>query len=335
MAGEEIAIEAGLRSSNPLDVMPDEIPFDMPLQRRISHEQHHDQRWNPDLLQGLGQRTACSFQPWLAPQRGRWEDQMIFLASPNYRCIAHDRRGHGRCSQPWNGNDMDTYAADLAVLVQTLDRNAYLEHTLVEMNHRIKNHFQMLAALLDIQVDAQTQTLSAECVTRMRAHLQALAALHDLLTQSARERTNEDRLSARAILDQMIATMQMLAVGKRIHYHAEEVTVSARQAVVLAMITHELVNNALKYGSENIKVTLTSREEIAVLKVCDDGPGFPALHVTRHNSGVGRELVQRMSHQDMRGSVRYENLPYKGTTAVVEFPLNVDTESLDLHGQID
>ena len=50
-----------------------------------------------------------------------FEDQMFFLASHGYRCIAHDRRGHGRSSQPWNGNDMDTYADDLAELVQKLD----------------------------------------------------------------------------------------------------------------------------------------------------------------------------------------------------------------------
>src|SRR2546427_6992382 len=54
-----------------------------------------------------------------------WEDQMVFLASRGYRCIANDRRGHGRSSQPWSGNDMDTYADDLAALVETLDlRNA-------------------------------------------------------------------------------------------------------------------------------------------------------------------------------------------------------------------
>ena len=50
-----------------------------------------------------------------------FEDQMFFLASRGYRCIAHDRRGNGRSSQPWNGNDMDTYADDLAELVQKLD----------------------------------------------------------------------------------------------------------------------------------------------------------------------------------------------------------------------
>jgi non-heme chloroperoxidase len=50
-----------------------------------------------------------------------WEDQMFFLASQGYRCIAHDRRGHGRSSQPWQGNDLDTYADDLAALVKQLD----------------------------------------------------------------------------------------------------------------------------------------------------------------------------------------------------------------------
>jgi non-heme chloroperoxidase len=50
-----------------------------------------------------------------------FEDQMFFLAQHGYRCIAHDRRGHGRSSQPWRGNDMDTYADDLAELVEMLD----------------------------------------------------------------------------------------------------------------------------------------------------------------------------------------------------------------------
>ncbi len=50
-----------------------------------------------------------------------WEAQMFFLGSHGYRCIAHDRRGHGRSSQPWDGNEMDTYADDLAALIDALD----------------------------------------------------------------------------------------------------------------------------------------------------------------------------------------------------------------------
>jgi non-heme chloroperoxidase len=56
-----------------------------------------------------------------------WDDQLFFVASNGYRAIAHDRRGHGRSSQPWDGNDMDHYADDLAALIEALDlHNAVL-----------------------------------------------------------------------------------------------------------------------------------------------------------------------------------------------------------------
>jgi non-heme chloroperoxidase len=72
---------------------------------------------------GMGQPVVFSHGWPLSADA--FEDQMFFLASRGYRCIAHDRRGHGRSSQPWNGNDLDTYADDLAELTAHLDlRNA-------------------------------------------------------------------------------------------------------------------------------------------------------------------------------------------------------------------
>jgi len=68
---------------------------------------------------GSGQPIVFS-HGWLL-SADAFEDQMFYLASRGYRCIAHDRRGHGRSSQPWNGNDMDTYANDLAELVSHLN----------------------------------------------------------------------------------------------------------------------------------------------------------------------------------------------------------------------
>ena len=49
-----------------------------------------------------------------------WDDQAMLVANNGYRAIAHDRRGHGRSSQPWAGNELDTYADDLALLIETL-----------------------------------------------------------------------------------------------------------------------------------------------------------------------------------------------------------------------
>ena len=60
-----------------------------------------------------------------------FEDQMFFLASRGYRCIAHDRRGHGRSDQTWHGNDLDTYADDLAALTESLglERAIHVGHS--------------------------------------------------------------------------------------------------------------------------------------------------------------------------------------------------------------
>lgn len=68
---------------------------------------------------GMGQAVVFSHGWPLSSDS--WEAQMLFLASHGYRCIAHDRRGHGRSSQTWAGNDMNTYADDLAILIETLD----------------------------------------------------------------------------------------------------------------------------------------------------------------------------------------------------------------------
>src|ERR671917_1462954 len=68
-----------------------------------------------------GEGQAVVFSHGWPLSADAFEDQMLFLAERGFRCIAHDRRGHGRSSHPWTGNDMDTYADDLAVLLETLD----------------------------------------------------------------------------------------------------------------------------------------------------------------------------------------------------------------------
>ena len=69
---------------------------------------------------GSGPKTVVFSHGWPL-SADAWEDQMLFLAANGYRCIAHDRRGHGRSSQPWDGNNYDTFAGDLDTLASTLN----------------------------------------------------------------------------------------------------------------------------------------------------------------------------------------------------------------------
>ena len=68
---------------------------------------------------GIGQPVVLSHGWPLSSDS--WEAQMLFLASNGYRCVAHDRRGHGRSSQTWHGNEMNSYADDLATIIEVLD----------------------------------------------------------------------------------------------------------------------------------------------------------------------------------------------------------------------
>jgi non-heme chloroperoxidase len=69
---------------------------------------------------GIGQPVVLSHGWPLSSDS--WEAQMLFLASNGYRCVAHDRRGHGRSSQTWHGNEMNSYADDLATIIEALDQ---------------------------------------------------------------------------------------------------------------------------------------------------------------------------------------------------------------------
>ncbi|HEX7116330.1 MAG TPA: alpha/beta hydrolase, partial [Steroidobacter sp.] len=80
-------------------------------------------RWRAALVQGWGPRNGqvVVFSHGWPLSSDSWESQMLFLADKGYRVVAHDRRGHGRSSQPWEGNDMDHYADDLETVIETLN----------------------------------------------------------------------------------------------------------------------------------------------------------------------------------------------------------------------
>ncbi|HEX5603062.1 MAG TPA: alpha/beta hydrolase, partial [Pyrinomonadaceae bacterium] len=115
-----------------------------------------------------------------------FEDQMFFLAQNGYRCIAHDRRGHGRSGQSWDGNDMDTYADDLNTLVESLDLKdaIHVGHSTGggEVTRYIGRHGTarvakavLISAVppLLLKTEANPNGLSMELLNQIRAGIQA------------------------------------------------------------------------------------------------------------------------------------------------------------------
>src|SRR5437899_5826223 len=90
-------------------------------ERRKPYAGDYNERWRASLLQGLGAGQPVVFSHAWPLSADAWEALMLFLAGRGFRCVAHDRRGHGRSSQPWNGNEMNTYADDLAALTEAVD----------------------------------------------------------------------------------------------------------------------------------------------------------------------------------------------------------------------
>ena len=90
-------------------------------EKRRHHEHNLDQRWDANLIQGLGQASAERLSHGWPLSADDWDAQMMFFLDHGYRVIAHDRRGHGRSSQPGDGHDLDHYADDLAAFTAHLD----------------------------------------------------------------------------------------------------------------------------------------------------------------------------------------------------------------------
>ena len=119
-AGRQSA-ESDLTHHEPSNRNPGALQVHLLRIKEKRNKYDYNQGWNVDLFQGLGCREARRILAWLAAERGRMDAQMLFLGQRGYHVIAHDRRGNGRSGQTWGGNNLDTYADDLAEVIEALD----------------------------------------------------------------------------------------------------------------------------------------------------------------------------------------------------------------------
>jgi PAS domain S-box-containing protein len=229
--------------------------------------------------------------------------------------------------ESWIGAATDIH--EMQVLMEQLtvrqmeveELNEQLSRAMTETHHRVKNNLQIMAAMIDMQVMDADTTVPVNELRRLNRHIRTLAVIHDLLTQKAREDGRAEQLSARAILLQLLPMLQQTAGPQAIDFSADDVPLGSRQGTSLALVTNELVSNALKYGRNRIRVRLSVSNTEAALEVCDDGPGFPADFDPGAQSNTGLELVENLSRWDLDGHAVYTNAPDGGACVRVVFPV--------------
>jgi PAS domain S-box-containing protein len=198
--------------------------------------------------------------------------------------------------------------------------NARLRRSIQETHHRVKNNLQIVAALADLQLEDGQATVPSSALARIGQHTRSLAAMHDLLTHAARADTATDVISTRAALDNLVPLLQTTTGDREIHYSADDVELSIQAGASLALLVSEIVSNAIKHGRGEIVLTLTARDGVVTLSVCDDGPGFPPGFDWRAAAGTGLMLIDSTGRYDLRGAVTYGNRPEGGACVTAEFP---------------
>ena len=197
--------------------------------------------------------------------------------------------------------------------------NARLQVAVAEVNHRVKNNLQIVAALIEMQANSETEPLHPGCAQRLTVHIHTLANIHDLLTDSAR--TIVDSISARETLSKLIPMLQATVTPRQVHFTGVDIQLSAKLCTALALITNELVSNAFKHSRGNVDVMLSLVEGNACLRVADNGAGFPGDFDPKIAANLGLGLVETLSRHDMGGGTRYTTLPEGGGCVTVSFPL--------------
>jgi PAS domain S-box-containing protein len=198
--------------------------------------------------------------------------------------------------------------------------NERLRRSMTETHHRVKNNLQIIGAMVDMQVMQGGTTLPMEEARRLAAHVKSLAVVHELLTQEARTSGDAEFISSFAILERLLAVLEETIAGRRFQLHIEDTRLSSRAATGLALVTNELISNAVKYGSGTISVTFEVRDSVAALEVCDEGPGFPVEFDPDELATTGISLVENVSRWDLGGDVQFRNRPEGGASVRITMP---------------
>ncbi len=232
----------------------------------------------------------------------------VALAVENARLFEAEKRAHER-------------AADAMRQVQAL--NEQLKRAMRETHHRVRNNLQIIAGLIESEVGGGEQMVPARELRRIAGHVHALAAVHDLLTEQAKQVSTATDISAREVLEKLGSLVQHTSAASHIQVKAEDIRLTARQGTSLAIVAHELLTNAAKYGAGTVDLRLRVHDGLATLEVADDGPGFPPGFRAEDAANTGLDLVCHIARWDLRAQeIQFGNRPEGGGIVTLTIPLS-------------
>jgi two-component system, sensor histidine kinase PdtaS len=192
---------------------------------------------------------------------------------------------------------------------------------MTETHHRVKNNLQVIAAMVDMQLMRDTETVPVTEIVRLGQHISTLAAVHDILTHQSKADGEAHTVPAASMLGRLLPLLQQSAGTHTVESHIEDVELTARQATSLALVASELVSNAIKHGKSKVKVEFRVTSDQAVLRVSDDGKGFPPDFNAGKAANTGLELVENLTQWDLGGRAEFGNRPEGGGRVEVVIPL--------------
>lgn len=212
------------------------------------------------------------------------------------------------------------------------ERSEQLSVAIMEVNHRVKNNLQSVAALLELQIPETGDHVPVDAVYNSLNQIKTIALVHDLLSR--------DRIGV-VNLAQVFSKLALLLsfhMGTRVHrlpiqVEAQSIEMATKTATSLALAVNELLTNAAKHSDQEektvIHLCLYRDPHHVYVTVEDNGPGFPADFDLRQQAGFGLNLVLTLIQHELRGKIRFLNLSgigssegARGARVEIAFPIS-------------
>ena len=198
-----------------------------------------------------------------------------------------------------------------------------LHRAMTETHHRVKNNLQLIAALVDLSAMDNKESVPLEQLLRLSSHITALAAIHDILTEETKNQSDGAQLSAKAVLERLLPLMNQTVSGRQIQFEIDDISLPTRHCASLALITNELVANALKHARSDVQVRFHVEPPQAALIVEDNGPGFTPDFDPIVSAHTGLDLALNLSGHDLNGVLHFGNRAQGGGRVHLSFPVLV------------